>query len=309
LKTRVLLPLALLFLPAALAHAATVVISGVAVHPPEKGKAYLRRAQGVQVGFYARGSKDAYVVDTTSEDGVFNLVAYNVFTEVVYVRYEGDRYEAAPVEVRLARGPGRLIQAKCRDLVLRPRNPDLRAAGVQEIAAHLATVADALAFEARIGLTNRKTANEAILQEFLRVASSVGPAFQTAEILAEVRRLSQYAQESLPLLGEARVINRAEPGGAPKAFYLRRGPRPLTLLRFPPVPEEALGSLSGETVVCKVTVEKDGTVSADCADNPPSIPRFLLRETEEMLEEAEWQRAMNEHGPVSGRMTVQFTWK
>lgn len=304
MKIKVLLLLALLLL-AASAHAATVVLSGVAVH--RSNQAEMKRAQGVQVGLYAKGKRGTpYVVDTTSEDGVFNIVAPNIFTDVVYVRYEGDRYEAAPIEIRLVRGPGRLIQAKCRDLVLRPRNPDLRTAGVPEIAAHLATVADARAFEARIGLTDRKTANEAILQEFLRVASSVGPEFQAAEILAEVRRLSRYAQESLPLLGEARVSNVVEYVGTPKALYLRRGPRPLTTLRFPPVPE---GLLSDEVVVCKVMVKADGKASADCGDNPPNIPQSLLRKAEDMLEEAEWQRAMDEHGPRSGRVTVQFTWR
>lgn len=304
MKIKVLLLLALLLL-AAPAHAATVVLSGVAVH--RSNQAEMKRAQGVQVGLYAKGKRGTpYVVDTTSEDGVFNIVAPNVFTDVVYVRYEGERYEAAPVEVRLARGPGRVIQAKCRDLVLRPRNPDLRAASVQEVAAHLATVADARAFEARIGLTDRKTANEAILQEFLRVASSVGPEFPTAGVMAEVRRLSRYAEGSLPVLGEARVPNRAEYVGIPKALPLRRGPRPLTTLRFPPVPA---GALSGQVVVCRVLVEVDGKVSAECADNPPNLPQFLLRKAEEMLEEAEWQRAMNKHGPVSGRVTIQFTWR
>lgn len=96
-----------------------------------------------------------------------------------------------------------------------------------------------------------------------------------------------------------------------EALQEPQGARPLTPLRYPPVPADALRSrLSSEQMVCVVAVEPDGEASADCDGNPPDLPRFLLQQAKRMLEEARWQPATDEYGdPRPGRVEVRFTWR
>jgi hypothetical protein len=94
------------------------------------------------------------------------------------------------------------------------------------------------------------------------------------------------------------------------AFVTPHGARPLSELRYPPVPADALKSrLSSGVIECHVAVGLDGQVAADCGNNPPDIPRFLLVRAKEILERAHWQPAMNDQGERYFELvTVQFRW-
>lgn len=96
-----------------------------------------------------------------------------------------------------------------------------------------------------------------------------------------------------------------------KLYYTPKGARSRSELRYPLVPSDALRSLlSDKLIVCRVSVEADGSAVADCSESPSAIPGFLLQRAKEILEKALWEPATNELGePCLDEVPVEFRFR
>ncbi len=99
------------------------------------------------------------------------------------------------------------------------------------------------------------------------------------------------------------IVVTAEPLQDPK------GPRPLSTLRYPPIPatDAVRSRLTGGVIACQVSVGEDKQVKAICNSNLQELAPFFLRRAEAVLERVEWQAAVDETGkPRQGVVTVRF---
>lgn len=110
-------------------------------------------------------------------------------------------------------------------------------------------------------------------------------------------------EDRLPISIGDRIEVTAEPPQDPK------GPRPLGSLRYPPIPAtDAVRSyLAGGVIDCRVTVSEARKAKADCNSDLEELAPYFLRRAEMVLEQAQWQAAIDEFGkPCPGVARIQF---